>query len=187
MGLGNPGTHYASTRHNVGARVVEYASAGWRIPLMEGVQGLYGRGRVAAHDVIMAARLAWMNQTGPVLHELLRRLELSPAELVVIHDDLDLPLGRLRLRRRGGAGGHRGLLSILEALGTDEFGRLKVGIGRPPASEEVVEYVLAPFREEEEHALDLVFTRSVMALECVLMEGIEAAMNRFNVVSAEGA
>ena len=129
----------------------------------------------------MAAPLAWMNQTGPAVKALLEEWALTPQDLIVVHDDLDLDLGRLRIKSGGGAGGHNGILSILTALDTNEFCRLKIGIGRPAPGEEAAEYVLAPFTPEEAAVLDEVLGQAVQALESLVTEGVAAAMNRFNV------
>ncbi len=133
----------------------------------------------------LSASLTWMNQTGPAVKALLADLALSPEDLVVIHDDLDLELGRLRIKRDGGSGGHNGILSILTALETNEFVRLKIGIGRPAPGQDAAEYVLSPFLPEEFPLLDESLDRAVVALECLLAEGVTVAMNRFNVRSQE--
>ena len=181
VGLGNPGSRYATTRHNVGAMVVERAAAQWRFPLLHSLHGACKDAHMAGQAVVVAARLTWMNQTGPAIAALLWRLHLSPSALLIVHDDLDLSLGRLRIRRRGGAGGHRGLLSILESLGSDDFARLKIGIGRPPAGQEVTDYVLEPFASDEQPRLQEMLDRAVAALETLVGEGIDVAMNRFNI------
>jgi PTH1 family peptidyl-tRNA hydrolase len=121
-----------------------------------------------------------MNQSGPAVKALLDALGLFPSDLIVIHDDLDLPLGRLRIKRRGGAGGHNGILSLLTVLETDEFPRLKFGVGRPMPGQDAAEYVLSPFSAEELVAVEAAMDRAVDALECLVMNGLDAAMNRFN-------
>lgn len=185
VGLGNPGARYAPTRHNVGWRVLERAAARWRIHLAGGTPGclpaLWGRGRVGEAEVALGAPLAWMNETGPVVKALLEEWALTPPDLIVVHDDLDLDLGRLRIKQAGGAGGHNGIFSLLSALDTSEFCRLKIGIGRPAPGEDAAEYVLAPFAPEEEAVLDGVLDQAVLALESLVTEGVAAAMNRFNV------
>lgn len=124
--------------------------------------------------------LVWMNQTGPVVKALLETLSLSPEALTVIHDDMDLELGRLRFKRFGGHGGHNGVLSIITVLGTDQFCRLKVGIGRPIAGEDPAEFVLSPFSSDEMVQVEPSLVRAVEALDCLLKEGLAAAMNRFH-------
>lgn len=181
IGLGNPGTTYARTRHNAGVMVLERAAARWAIVLQPHGVGRWGCGRVGREEIILAGALAWMNETGPAVKALLQELALASKDLVVVHDDLDLEVGRLRIKRSGGAGGHNGILSLLTALGTHEFCRLKIGIGRPPPGEEPADYVLSPFTQEERPKIEAALDRAVSALECLLLEGIEVAMNRFNV------
>lgn len=186
VGLGNPGARYARTRHNIGVRVLELAAARWSVNLGPAGRARSGKGRVGSVEVRLAAPLTWMNETGPAVKALLEELTLSPRDLVVIHDDLDLELGRLRIKRNGGSGGHNGLLSILTALETDEFCRLKVGIGRPAPGEDPAEFVLSPFPPEETPRIEAGLERAVAALESLVAEGVESAMNRFNVRVGEG-
>lgn len=134
----------------------------------------------------LSASLTWMNQTGPAVKALLADLALSPEDLVVVHDDLDLELGRLRIKLNGGSGGHNGILSILTTLETNEFCRLKIGIGRPAPGQDAAEYVLSPFLPEEITLLDESLDRAVVALECLVAEGVTVAMNRFNIRGSEG-
>lgn len=193
VGLGNPGLRYALTRHNLGHRVLERAAARWSVILKPGGGARQGSGFVGSPgrrtEATLALPLAWMNEIGPAVEMLVQSLGLTPGQLpdqiVVVHDDLDLPLGRLRIKRRGGPGGHNGLLSIITTLNTDEFCRLKLGIGRPPLGVEAADYVLAPFLPEETPAVDRMLDQAVAALECLLTEGIAAAMNRFNVREKE--
>lgn len=166
--------------------VLEQAAARWKIKLSTTGAARRGRGRVGAVDVILAEPLAWMNQNGPVVKALLDEGGLSPHELIVVHDDVDLPVGRLRIKRSGGSGGHNGILSLLTTLDTDQYCRLKVGIGRPSPGEETADYVLSPFRPEERIIMGTALDRASLALECVLLEGVEVAMNRFHVQEKEG-
>ncbi len=181
VGLGNPGERYALTRHNLGARVVEAAASRWAVTLRPAGPTVWQRGRVGSYEVALASRLTWMNQAGLAVKGLLDELALSPQDLVLVHDDLDLAPGRLRIKRLGGSGGHNGVLSILTALETSQFCRLKVGIGRPAPGEDSAEYVLAPFSPEERALVDSTVEQAVLALECLVTEGVAAAMNRFNV------
>ena len=121
-----------------------------------------------------------MNESGPAVKALCDELTLASDALIVVHDDLDLPLGRLRIKRNGGAGGHNGIFSIIAALETEAFSRLKLGIGRPVPDVDPAEYVLSPFHPEENAIVDQVLDQAVLALECLIAEGVEAAMNRFN-------
>jgi len=180
VGLGNPGGEYALTRHNIGVRVVERASARWSIPLSLREAVRRGSGQLGTVEVTLAAPLTWMNQSGPAVKGLLDALALLPADLIVVHDDLDLPLGRLRIKRQGGAGGHNGILSLFTFLETDEFPRLKFGVGRPAPGQDPAEYVLSPFSAEELAAVEAAMDRAVEALHCMVVEGLDAAMNRYN-------
>lgn len=181
MGLGNPGERYAHTRHNTGAMALERAAAKWAVALPPAGPACWGRGRVGDMEVALAVPLAWMNQSGPVVNKLLEVLALSPEHLVLVHDDLDLEVGRLRLKRGGGWGGHNGVSSVIETLGTQDFCRVKVGIGRPPPGVDPAEYVLSPFSPDERELIEASLDRAVPALECLVTEGLEAAMNRYNV------
>lgn len=184
VGLGNPGTRYADTRHNIGARVIEGAAARWAVPLKSSDQARMGTGRLGSAAVALAIPLSWMNESGPAVSALLTRHALSPDELIVVHDDLDLPLGRVRIKLKGGPGGHNGLRSIIDELGSDEFVRVKLGVGRPPTGVDAADFVLAPLLSEERETVDELCVRAVDALECLLLEGPSAAMNKFHVRDA---
>jgi peptidyl-tRNA hydrolase, PTH1 family len=184
VGLGNPGAEYAKTRHNVGFAVVEAlateAGAGFRR------RGLSLRAHGSLHgeeDLIFAKPQTFMNLSGQAVAELISQTGLSPSDLqnfLLIHDDLDLDVGRVRMKARGGAGGNKGVLSIIDALGTDQFARLKIGIGRPPVGMEPAEYVLRPARGDDRALLHEAMERAVEAVRCWISEGLAATMNRFN-------
>lgn len=164
---------------------MERAAARWKIrldaPGPARLPARWGSGRVGEAKVGLAAPLAWMNETGPVVQALLEAQALTPSDLIIVHDDLDLEPGRLRIKRAGGPGGHNGILSIISALDTNEFCRLKIGIGRPAPGEDAAEYVLAPFAPEEQTVIEPVLEQAVLALETLVSDGVAAAMNRFNV------
>jgi peptidyl-tRNA hydrolase, PTH1 family len=185
VGLGNPGDRYARTRHNIGARVIERASAQWSIPLKTVGSARLGTGLVGPSDrqveVTLATPHTWMNQSGTAVSELLARSGCGSRDLTVVHDDLDMEPGRLRLKRSGGAGGHNGVSSIIAELNSDQFCRLKLGIGRPAPGEDPADYVLEPFTQDEATVLEASVEQAVQALECLMVEGIDAAMNKFNV------
>ena len=184
-GLGNPGEQYRFTRHNVGFRVIDLLADRW---------GLTGQGRVkdgaaqleARFDeplgkVLLVKPLRFMNLSGGPLRAAIRQTEVDPAEdLLVVTDDVDLPLGRLRLRREGSAGGHNGLRSVIAALGGTDFARLRVGIGRSGTSRATVDHVLATFRTDEQELATEAIATAADAVERWLAEGIDAAMNEFN-------
>ncbi|MCZ6780973.1 MAG: aminoacyl-tRNA hydrolase [Nitrospirae bacterium] len=181
VGLGNPGARYDLTRHNVGAGVLGLAATRWRVVLTPLGDALRGSGSLGPVEVTLAAPVAWMNQSGPVVKALLAELSLTPGDLLVVHDDLDLEVGRLRIKRDGGSGGHQGILSVITALGTNQFCRLKIGIGRPSPGTDAAEYVLSTFFPDETPLLQASLERAPLALECLLLDGLDAAMTRFNV------
>jgi PTH1 family peptidyl-tRNA hydrolase len=180
VGLGNPGRSYEHTRHNLGWMVLEQAADRWGVTLAQQGQGLQGRGEVGGHQVLLVLSLTWMNQAGVVVQAVLQDLFLASPDLIVVHDDLDLPLGAIKIKTRGGAGGHNGLRSLLSCLGTEEFSRLKVGIGRPPENEDFAKFVLSPFPAEDWEQVVATLPKAVDALECLICEGAAVAMNRFH-------
>lgn len=180
LGLGNPGAKYARTRHNVGFRVLDELArrhgGAFRRSLRTPWQAC--RVRMGAEEVLLVKPQTFMNRSGAVVPAL-KRKGVAPTELVVVTDDADLPLGRLRVRARGSAGGHKGLESLIACAGTDRFVRVRVGIGRPREAD-LVEHVLTAFGPEEEAVVEETVRRAADAVECVLREGVERAMNRFN-------
>ncbi len=180
VGLGNPGRSYARTRHNLGWMVLEQAADRWSIRLIQQEHGFQGRGEVAGHPVVLVLPLTWMNQTGVVVQAVLQNLNRASSDLIVVHDDLDLPLGAIKIKTRGGAGGHNGLRSVLSCLETEEFVRVKVGIGRPPENKDLADFVLSPFPIEDWGQVVASLPKAVDALECLICEGAAAAMNRFH-------
>jgi len=181
VGLGNPGPQHAFTRHNLGFMVVEELSRRWRIPLnRQTLTARWGQGRAGDTPVILAEPLTYMNLSGKAVSGLLRYFRLTPERLVVIHDDLDVPLGRLKIMEGGGPGGHRGVASIIGALGAEEFIRVKLGIGRPPAEMLSEDFVLSPFAKEEEEMAAALVERGAEAVVALLKEGLAAAQNRFH-------
>ena len=181
VGLGNPGAAYAQTRHNVGTWVVERAAARWSIRLAARGTAKRGSGRLGSELVELAGTLDWMNITGPPLKGLLCELNLTVDDLLLIHDDLDLEPGRLRIKQAGGDGGHNGIKSVIEALETPQFVRLKIGIGRPAPHQDPADYVLEPFTKDELEVIAPCLDRAVDALEWLIHRGTTAAMNQFNV------
>lgn len=181
VGLGNPGREYAWTRHNLGFQVVAYLSGLWGLPLnRKSHESCWGQGRVHRDPVILAQPMTYMNLSGRAVTRLLAYFKLSPSSLVVIHDDLDVPLWRLKIVERGGPGGHRGVLSIIAALDTEEFLRVKLGVGRPPPEMPGEAYVLSHFpAADAEQVADLI-QRGAQAVVTLLAEGLTAAQNRFH-------
>lgn len=181
VGLGNPGRRYRGTRHNVGHEVVQRLAARFGTRLEEDGWARAGRARVDGATVILVIPETYMNVSGQAVRDLLRRRRRRPADLLVVHDDLDLPVGHLRLRPGNGAGGHNGIRSIIAELGTGMFPRLRIGVGRPPAGVDPAEFVLERFTAAERVAIDGAVARAAEAAAVAATEGLEAAMNRYNV------
>jgi PTH1 family peptidyl-tRNA hydrolase len=181
VGLGNPGREYAWTKHNLGFQVTNYLSELWGIPLNRtGYAALWGRGRVGQEAVILAQPTTYMNLSGQAVSRLLAYFKLTPGDLVVIHDDLDVPPWRLKLVEHGGPGGHKGVLDIIATLHTEKFLRVKMGIGRPPLMMPTEKYVLSPFPAAEAENVAGLIERAAQAVDCLIREGLNAAQNRFH-------
>jgi len=181
VGLGNPGPEYAATRHNLGYRVVAELAARWRLPLSRrSLECRWGQGRVGGKAVVLAQPTTYMNLSGRAVSKLLRYFKLAPGALVVVHDDLDVPFGRLKMVTRGGPAGHRGVLSVMAELDTEEFLRVKLGVGRPPPEAASEDYVLSPFSREETALIPELVSWAASAVETLLAEGLAAAQNRFH-------
>lgn len=186
LGLGNPGPKYLFTRHNAGFRTVDRISTVAKIPLYKmGHHAFWGKGTIKGQDVILAKPMTYMNNSGLAAASLCRAFNASPAELLVVYDDLDLLPGTLRLRPQGGTGGHNGLKSITEHLQTQEFPRMRIGIGRSQDIA-VVDYVLQELSREEEDVMADVLDVAVNAAMLFLSDGIHAAMNRYNGTTQKG-
>jgi PTH1 family peptidyl-tRNA hydrolase len=180
VGLGNPGPDYTDTRHNVGFMVADRLAGAGRAFRRARHQVEAAWVRVGDVPVALVKPQAYMNLSGPPVADWLATLGLSPDRLVVVHDDLDLALGRLRVSAQAGAGGHRGVASIQASLGTKAFPRVRVGIGRPPESAEAAEHVLEVFGPEEMPTLSRVLADATDAVRVLIRHGIGPAMNRYN-------
>jgi len=185
VGLGNPGSEYRHTRHNAGFMVVDAFAKSIAVAFRKSSPHLVtAHGAIGTDEnpekLILAKPQSYMNRSGLAVSGLLRETGAAPSDLLVIHDDLDLDLGSLRIKTQGGDGGHRGVQSIIAFLQTDQFYRLRVGIGRPPVRQAAETYVLSAFLPEEKPIVQEVIERAVKALDCFLKEGPETAMNRFN-------
>jgi PTH1 family peptidyl-tRNA hydrolase len=187
VGLGNPGSEYARHRHNIGFRIVESLARAHQLGFArrKGSKAHVAEGRIGERPVRLVKPQTFMNLSGQAVGRLSRASEVPPAQILVVYDDLDLPLGRLRLRPEGGSGGHKGMRSIVETLGSQAFPRLRVGIDRPPGRMDPADYVLQPFSEADEKLIPEIVERAVSAIECWLEEGIVAAMDQFNQPPAE--
>ena len=180
VGLGNPGEKYQATRHNIGFMVAQQVALNNQIALKKkGYQGLYGVGRAATRETTILLPQTFMNCSGSSVMAAYRSLGIVPGDLIVIYDDLDLPFGRMRIKRDGGHGGHNGLRDIVAVLGQNDFIRLKVGIGRPEHGN-VTGHVLSRFDPDEQKLLPRLLDSAVDAIETILRDGVLEAMNSFN-------
>lgn len=181
VGLGNPGLRYKDTRHNIGFQVVELLSERWGIRLAYRSQAArWGRGHYGSQEVVLAQPDTYMNLSGKAVRRLVEHFALDLSQLLIIHDDLDMPLGRLKFVPQGGAGGHRGVASIIATLGHQNFLRLKIGIGRPQFGEPVETYVLSPCYSFEREAYVVIRERAAEAVETLLQAGLGQAMSQFH-------
>ena len=182
IGLGNPGADYEGTRHNVGFAVVEALAKRARAVFKHDgrADAFVGPGRVRGRPVILVKPLTYMNRSGSTVRHLVRRHGFEPTEILLIVDDVNLALGKLRLRERGSAGGHNGVQDVIDQLGTDAFPRLRVGVGSAFERGQQVDYVLSPFTDEEQPVIDEAVVRARDAAVTFVTDGIVTAMNRFN-------
>jgi PTH1 family peptidyl-tRNA hydrolase len=189
VGLGNPGKTYAHNRHNIGFRCLNHLARLHSIQVKKHqCQSQTGSGRIAGVEVLLAKPKTFVNLSGEAVGPLMRRYKIKATDLIVIYDDLDLPLGKIRLRPGGSAGGHKGVKSIISALGSKDFCRIKVGIGHPTTDDGtaitdedvIVGYVLSDFIPHEEAVIKPAIATVAEAIDCILTKGIVAAMNRFN-------
>lgn len=181
VGLGNPGREYADNRHNVGFQTVEHLAERHSLSFSRMQEGaLVASGRAAGEPVIIAKPQKYMNRSGGPVGSLVRFYKIPLEQILVVYDDLDLPVGTIRLRPSGGAGGQKGMKSIIERLGSQDFARLRIGIGRPPGRMDPAAYVLQDFGEEQLTVIRETYDRAADAIEVWLREGIEQAMSRYN-------
>jgi PTH1 family peptidyl-tRNA hydrolase len=181
VGLGNPGEEYERTRHNVGAEVVEALARRHGGKLRRGRErALVDEVTIDGSRVALAVPLTWMNLSGEAVAPLVRRYRVEPAGLVVVHDEMDLPLARIQVKAGGGLAGHNGLKSIVSHLHIQDFLRVRIGIGKPPGRREGADHVLRRFSKSERELIDVAVEQAADAVELILAEGVAAAMNRFN-------
>jgi PTH1 family peptidyl-tRNA hydrolase len=179
-GLGNPGKRYSRTRHNIGFMVVEEVAHRNKIDFKDRKQGYrIGRGSIKRHDILLIEPLLYMNMSGPVIKNVLRKFNIQPENLISIHDDLDMEIGKLKIKRKGSSGGHKGVESIIQSIGSTDFIRLKIGIGREEglSSED---HVLRKFRRNEIALIKDMIRKAADAVHSIVSEGVEKAMNMFN-------
>ena len=179
-GLGNPGKKFAQTRHNIGFMVISELAERFNINSSYKFDGLVGDFFFGGEKIIIFQPMKYMNKSGQPLYRLLDYFKIEPEDLLVIHDDLDLDLGKMRFKENSGSGGHNGIKSIINNLDTVEFKRLKIGIGRPPENMSVPDFVLTTFRGEEKDISTEVVKKAASAVELMLKENITKAMNKYN-------
>jgi len=182
VGLGNPGPRYAATRHNIGFRVLDRLASEFAIAVSrEKFTVVFGRGRIEDIDVVLAKPLAFMNRSGPPVRNLAEFFRISNRDLLVIHDDIDLDYGRLKIKEKGGHGGHNGVRSLIDAFGGGDFTRLRLGIGRSETGEQpVADYVLDHFTRDEAAELPRIIEQARDAVVTILCKGTKIGMNQFN-------
>jgi PTH1 family peptidyl-tRNA hydrolase len=186
VGLGNPGKEYSTNRHNIGFLCISRFAKINKISLdKKQSQARTGRGRISGNDVVLAKPQTYMNASGCSLRLLMQKHNISLEDLIIIHDDLDFPLGKIRIRKGGSAGGHNGIKSAIANLGTQDFIRIRVGIGRPQAEtsdkdRDVVDYVLGDFSPDEKAILEETLHQVCDATLCLITEGLKSAMNKYN-------
>ncbi|MFW2512189.1 aminoacyl-tRNA hydrolase [Demequina sp. SO4-13] len=182
IGLGNPGEEYAGTRHNVGQMVVDELArrASTTLSVHKKTRTHSATARLAGDMVVLGVPMSYMNVSGGPVSSLAKYHSVEPTSVIVIHDDLDIPYGSVRLKRGGGAGGHNGLKDVAKALGTPDYLRVRVGVDRPPGRMDPAAYVLKPFSASERKELPLVISDAADAVEAVLSDGLEAAQQRFH-------
>lgn len=181
VGLGNPGGAYAETRHNMGFMLIDHLAARFSVAInREKFDVAFGRGRVADNEVLLAKPMAYMNRSGPPIRRLADYFGISGEEMLIAHDDIDLAFTKLKIKKKGGHGGHNGVKSIIDAFGSRDFIRLRMGIGRPEAREQMVDHVLSRFMAAERELLGQVISRAGAAVVEILGNGVEKGMNLFN-------
>lgn len=181
VGLGNPEKKYENTRHNIGFDVIDAIAEKYSIAVRErGFKALFGKGVIEGQRVLLVKPQTYMNLSGKSVREVLDYYKIDPEDLVVISDDIALAVGQIRIRKRGGAGGHNGLKNIIKHLGTEDFVRVRMGVGEKPREWDLVDYVLGHFPKEEREIVDESVKEAVSAVGIVLTDGVDRAMNTYN-------
>ena len=181
VGLGNPGSEYAKTKHNVGWMFVDrmaerIGATGWK----EKEKGMVAEGRVGAEKVLLVKPMTYMNNSGECVGPLMRWYKLGPEDVLVVHDDMDIPAGTIRIRKKGSAGGHNGIKSLIAHIGSEKFIRVRIGIGRPLPGRTVINHVSEPFAAEDVPRIAEAIEYLQPAVDCIINEDVDMAMNRYN-------
>lgn len=181
VGLGNPGRRYSGTRHNVGFMFIKKTAREWKVKLRKKIFfSKAGEVKRKEEKILLALPQTYMNKSGLTVKKIMEGRDIKPENLVVVYDDLDIPLGEIRIRKRGGPGTHKGMSSIVEEMRTEEFPRIRVGLGPLPGGENAVNYVLSSFDKAEESRLEEGLRKAREALEMILSGEVERAMNTYN-------
>lgn len=179
VGLGNPGSEYDKTRHNVGFDALDVVSGKYNIDINRiKFKGVYGAGKIGNEKVILLKPTTYMNLSGESIREVTDFYKIENSNVIVIYDDISLEVGRMRIRRKGSAGGHNGIKSIIQNLSSDEFSRIKIGVGAPEG--DLVKHVLGQFKSDDRIKVEETFKAAAEAVECIINNDIETAMNKFN-------
>ena len=182
IGLGNPGEQYEKTRHNAGFMVIDAIADTFSIPIAKKkFDAEFGRGSIEGVEAVLAKPQAFMNRSGPPVQKLAAYFKISIQDILVIHDDIDLNLGKIKIKEKGGGGGHNGIKSLINALNGGSFSRLRIGIGRPGEHTEVIDHVLGRFTLGESEVMKRTISKAKEAIVTILCNGIKEGMNRFNV------
>jgi PTH1 family peptidyl-tRNA hydrolase len=185
VGLGNPGRSYANNRHNIGFTCLNYFARTHGIKFdQKKCRARIGMGKVAGNEVVLAKPQTYVNLSGESVSQLIKKFNINLNDLIIIHDDLDLPLGKIRISYGSSSGGHKGIESIINCLGSQDFIRIRIGIGRPDktdaSEDEIIAYVLSDFTPEQKNVIAPVIPRVNETILCLLTEGLVAAMNKYN-------
>lgn len=181
VGLGNPTARYDKTRHNVGFEVIDALADKYNIALdTMKHKGMYGKGKIDGQSVILLKPMTFMNLSGESVALVSGYYKVAPEDIIVIYDDINLDVGRLRIREKGSAGGHNGMKNIIAHLGTEEFPRLRIGVGMKPPKMDLADYVLSHFSEEEQALMNQGYDKACEALKLLLLDDIPQAMNQYN-------
>ena len=180
VGLGNPGSKYRETRHNIGFKTIKRLADLHNFLPTQRCDSIIAEGLIRDQEVVLAQPLTYMNRSGKAVNCLVRKYNLDLEDLLIVYDDLNLNVGRIRLKTSGSSGGHNGLKSIINYLSSDQFSRLRIGIGRPESGFDVSEYVLDSFKPDEQKIIDKSIEEAIQAIDIYIEAGPEVAMNKFN-------
>ena len=186
VGLGNPGNEYAKTRHNVGFMLVDALAEHLNINLWKDkFNAQIAEGRIGTEKILLVKPQTYMNNSGEAVGPLMRWYKVTPEDIIVAHDDMDIPAGTIRIRKKGSSGGHNGIKSLIAHLGSENFPRVRLGVGRPLPGWSVVNHCLAPFPQEDNTAVDEAIKYLIPAVECIVNDSVDMAMNKYNPKKAK--